>query len=198
MTRIGIIRHGSTAWNKEGRAQGSSDIPLDEAGLAEAMLLAERLGEEKWDAVYSSHLLRAKQTAEAIGNKFGWEEVLLEPRLREVGGGQIEGTTEDERIAKWGKSWRELDLGIEPSDRVVERGLSFFQDVEENHPGQDVLLVSHGSFIRHMLKELVPHLDMEASPKNTSLTILSRGSDGWEVELYNCVKHLDQPDRNKE
>ncbi|WP_337019427.1 histidine phosphatase family protein, partial [Oceanobacillus massiliensis] len=71
MTEIGLIRHGSTAWNKERRAQGSSDIPLDEEGLMQAKLVAERLSAEKWDVMYSSDLSRARQTAEAIADKTG-------------------------------------------------------------------------------------------------------------------------------
>jgi probable phosphoglycerate mutase len=66
MTKIGIIRHGTTAWNKEGRAQGNSDIPLDNEGLYQALALGKRLSNENWDFIYSSNLLRAKQTAEIV------------------------------------------------------------------------------------------------------------------------------------
>lgn len=190
MTRIGIIRHGSTPWNKEGRAQGSSDIPLDNDGLSEAAKLADRLANENWDLIYSSPLLRAKQTAETVGNKLG-KEVFLDNRLREVGGGLIEGTTEAERNAKWGVNWRELDLGIEHSDLVVARALSFIEEISREHENKNILIVSHGSFIRHLLKELIPHVHMELSPKNTSLTKLLRSNDKWDSELYNCTVHLD-------
>ncbi len=60
MTRIGFVRHGSTVWNKERRAQGSSDIPLDQDGLAEAQKLAKRLSAEKWDAIYTSPSITSK------------------------------------------------------------------------------------------------------------------------------------------
>lgn len=49
MTTIGFIRHGRTAWNHTGRAQGSSDIPLDEEGIVTAERLRERLRDEQWD-----------------------------------------------------------------------------------------------------------------------------------------------------
>jgi probable phosphoglycerate mutase len=62
------------------------------------------MSKENWDVVYSSPLLRAKQTAEIIGAKMGNLQIHLEPRLREVGGGQIEGTTEKERNLKWGSN----------------------------------------------------------------------------------------------
>ncbi|AIK38316.1 histidine phosphatase family protein [Bacillus pseudomycoides] len=191
MTTLGIIRHGSTHWNKEGRAQGNSNIPLDQAGLSEAYKLAERLATEKWDVIYSSDLLRAKQTAEAIEKNIENIQIHLDPRLREVSGGQIEGTTEDERISKWGDNWRELDLGIESADSVKARAIPFIEEITYKYPNKNILIVSHGSFIKQLLKELVPHLSMIESPKNTSITKIIKIENGWDPELYNCTVHLD-------
>lgn len=191
MAKIGIIRHGSTPWNKEGRAQGSSNISLDQDGITSAYKLAERLCKENWDFIYSSDLLRAKQTAEIIGKKLPNIPLYLETRLREAGGGQIEGTTEEERIFKWGENWRNLDLGIESADRVIARGLSVIEEVASKHENKNILIVSHGAFIRHILKELVPHLHMAESPKNTSLTKIIKLENGWDSELYNCTVHLE-------
>ncbi|HLQ70586.1 MAG TPA: histidine phosphatase family protein, partial [Bacillota bacterium] len=110
MTRIAFIRHGVTAWNKAKRAQGSSNIPLDTDGHFQAEKLAERLRNENlsWDIIFTSDLIRAKQTAEAIQNKFSPIQFQTDSRIREVSGGQIEGTTLEERITKWGNNWREL------------------------------------------------------------------------------------------
>jgi probable phosphoglycerate mutase len=149
------------------------------------------LSKEDWEIVYSSNLLRAKQTAEIIGAKIGNVRIDLDTRLREVGGGQIEGTTAEERIRKWGSSWEEQDLGIERSENVLVRGLSFIDEVTTRHHNKNILIVSHGSFIRHMLKELVPLINMEEYLKNTSLTILLKTDHEWNCELYNCTSHLD-------
>jgi probable phosphoglycerate mutase len=192
MTRIGIIRHGSTAWNKEGRAQGSSDIPLDDDGLSQAQALGERLSKEKWDLIYSSNLLRAKQTAETLGKYIGINDIEYDNRIREIGGGQIEGTTEDERIAKWGKNWRELDLGIESSEAGTSRALSFIEDIANKHTNKNILVVSHGSLIRHLLKGLIPHVNTEEHLKNTSLTKVTKTTGTWECELYNCTIHIQE------
>lgn len=191
MTTIGIIRHGSTAWNKEGRAQGSADIPLDQEGLSQAHALAERLSQEKWDVVYSSGLSRAKQTAEIVAQRLALAAPVLDSRLREAEGGQIEGTTEQERIDKWGVNWRELDLGIESFDKVTARGLEFLNEVPTLHPNKRILLVSHGSFIRQLLMKITPTLLIEKGIGNTSLTKLIRTADGWECELFNCTVHLE-------
>lgn len=190
MTTLGIIRHGSTHWNKEGRAQGNSNIPLDPDGFSDAYKLAERLATENWDIIYSSDLLRAKQTAEAIGKNIDNIEIYLDPRLREAGGGEIEGTTEEERISKWGENWRNLNLGIESADSVLARGLPLIEEITYKHPNKNVLIVSHGAFIKYLLKELVPHLNMTDSLKNTSITKIRKLENGWDSELYNCTIHL--------
>ncbi|WP_249870045.1 histidine phosphatase family protein [Oceanobacillus saliphilus] len=189
MTEIGIIRHGVTHWNKERRAQGSSDIPLDQEGLMQAKQLAERMSEQAWDIIYSSDLLRAQQTAKAIGDKLGLP-LQLDSRLRELGGGLIEGTTEEERIARWGPEWRKLDLEMESPDSVIARGMLFMDEITVRHAGQKILIVSHGAFIRHMLRVVVPHFNFGESLKNTSVTSLVRVDENWDCSLYNCTKHL--------
>ncbi|MGD6871431.1 histidine phosphatase family protein [Sutcliffiella horikoshii] len=190
MTKLGFIRHGSTAWNKERRAQGSSNIPLDQDGIRDAESLANRIKNEDWDVIYSSDLLRAMQTAEIVARSLQVDEVFLDSRLQEVNGGQIEGTTEPERIEKWGENWRDLDLGIESKEMVVKRALSFIEEVTQKHKDQNVLVVSHGSYIRHVLGELVKDLKMENHLENTSVSTVKVREGLWECELYNCTKHL--------
>ncbi|AOZ93904.1 histidine phosphatase family protein [Paenibacillus crassostreae] len=191
MTRIGIIRHGRTSWNNAGRAQGNTDIPLDDEGISMAYKLADRLSQENWDAVYSSNLLRAKQTAEIISKKLKDIPVQWDVRLREVGRGQIEGTTESERIKKWGDNWRKLNLGIESTDQVTTRGISLLEEIITQSTATNILIVTHGLFTRHILKILVPNINMDEHIKNTSLTTLLKTSRGWNCEMYNCTKHLE-------
>ncbi|RHW41480.1 histidine phosphatase family protein [Neobacillus notoginsengisoli] len=190
MATFGFIRHGSTAWNKERRAQGSSNIPLDQDGINEARLVAERLSGESWDVIYASPQLRAKQTAEIIAITLGVDEIHFDPRLREINGGQIEGTTESERIVRWGNNWRELDLGIEQHESVVERGLAAVRDISDANPDKNILIVSHGVFIRKIISELAPALSEEAALLNTAVTVLEENGEVWECSLYNCTKHL--------
>ncbi|WP_088008965.1 histidine phosphatase family protein [Indiicoccus explosivorum] len=189
MDRIGIVRHGRTAWNLERRAQGSSDIPLDAEGQAGAALLAERLKDGDWDIIYSSDLSRANQTAEAVAAASGLE-VRIDPRIREVSGGQIEGTTEEERIAKWGPDWRDEDRGIETRESATARGMEFIHELMETHSGGNVLLVSHGGLIRHLLRAMLPELP-EGEIGNTSLTVLKRHGNEWKCELFSCTEHLE-------
>lgn len=191
MTQIAIIRHGTTSWNKAGKLQGHSDIPLDEEGVLQALKLGQRLSGENWDLIYSSHLLRARQTAAIIAQESGIDSVIEDNRLGEAGGGLIEGTTEEERVRKWGESWKLLDLGMESNTAVVARGVAFIQDLLTEHSGKKILLVSHGSFIRQLLDALLPAMHPTPAMKNTSFTRLQFSNENWHCELFNCVSHLE-------
>lgn len=189
MIEIGFVRHGITAWNDELRAQGSSDIPLNEEGLAQAWQVAERLSAESWDIIYSSNLSRAHETAKAIANKTGIP-LQLDDRLRERGGGLIEGTIEEERVKKWGSNWRQMDLGMETQESLIERGTSFMEELVGKHENQRILIVSHGAFLRRLLQNVVPHFNFDESLKNTSVTSIFMTDEQWECSLYNCTKHI--------
>lgn len=108
---IGLIRHGITEWNSLGKAQ--------------AIATAKRVYSEQWDFIYSSDLIRALQTAEVISNALGITSVTTDYRLREIYCGQIEGTTEEERIMKLGTEWRLKSLGMEPFEEVAKRGREY-------------------------------------------------------------------------
>ena len=190
MTKIGLIRHGSTHWNKEKRAQGKSDIPLNQEGISDAEKLAERLHTEEWEVLYSSPLKRASQTAQIISNRLGLE-VSYDIRLQEVDGGLIEGTTEEERIEKWGSGWRELDLGIEKKERIKERGMSVINELVKRNTGKNILVVSHGALISHLVRELDPVKLRKEHMKNTSITEVTLEQGHWSCKLFNCTKHLE-------
>ncbi|APB70285.1 histidine phosphatase family protein [Paenibacillus polymyxa] len=189
MATIALIRHGSTSWNKEGRAQGNSDISLDQDGINQAELLATRLRSEDWNHIYSSTLARAKQTALIVGSAIG-VDIHLDDRLRERFGGLIEGTTEEERIEKWGTGWRELDLGLEPIEIVQKRGEEFLEEIMMRHQGEKVLVVSHSALIQFNFINLVPDFPTKHFG-NTSITILKKIDNQWTCELHNCTKHLE-------
>ena len=93
--RLILVRHGSTAWNEEGKYQGTIDIPLSDRGRQEAEMVAERLRDEKIDAVYSSNLRRARETAEIIARPHGLPVQVIE-ELGEMNFGDWEGMTAQE------------------------------------------------------------------------------------------------------
>ncbi|TJY44601.1 histidine phosphatase family protein [Cohnella pontilimi] len=190
-TRIGWIRHGITAWNRLGKIQGVTDIPLSPEGIDQARKLADRLlrdGEE-WNGVYCSDLTRAYQTAEIIANRLGIP-LRPEPRLRERSFGAAEGTTEAERLARWGTDWRRLVPDQETDEQVRARGHEFVKDLMLRHPGEAWLVVTHGSFLARMLQSMCRDLK-DSHLSNVSLSILERREQGWVPLLHNCTAHLD-------
>ncbi|MBD7945322.1 MULTISPECIES: histidine phosphatase family protein [Psychrobacillus] len=192
MTTIGFIRHGVTAWNKEGRAQGTTDVPLDDEGIQMAERVAERMEKEQWDIIYTSHLIRAKRTAEIIAEKQPSIDFRVDKRLGEIGGGIIEGTTENERVAKWGPNWREQEMGFEKEEVIISRGMSFIEDIKKAHQGKKILVVSHGGFLARILYALIPDGEFSTDIGNTSLTMVELQDEANHCHLFNCMKHLEK------
>ncbi|WP_053376383.1 histidine phosphatase family protein [Paenibacillus sp. FJAT-27812] len=188
---IGLVRHGKTDWNAEGKIQGQTDIPLNNEGIAQAKALAERLSGEKriWDAVVSSDLLRAYATAQIIAEKLELPLLDSDPRLRERYFGEIEGTKEQERHARWGKEWRNVAEGVEPDADVRARGISALKQWQLEYPDRNLLVVSHGSFLAQLLAELCSELE-DQHLSNLSYSILEHRDQRWHPQLYNCTIHL--------
>ncbi|MDR2127732.1 MAG: histidine phosphatase family protein [Burkholderiaceae bacterium] len=154
--RIIAVRHGETAWNADGRVQGHTDVALSAAGRAQAALLADALAQQHdaIDALCSSDLLRARQTAQAVQAATG-APLVLEPRLRERAFGQIEGLSFAQVQARWpadAEKWRKRDLywaapGGESLLRFQERVIGAIQDLAQRHLGQQIAIITHGGVL---------------------------------------------------
>lgn len=153
MTTLLLVRHGETDWNRDGRWQGGSDTSLNDLGREQARALAEQLDGDI-DVLYSSDLARARETAEIVAAKLGLE-VRLDPRLRERGFGSWEGLTMpeiEERFADSHRRWRAGEgSGADDAETFEDfsaRVNDFLADVIRLHPGDEVLVISHGGSIR--------------------------------------------------
>ncbi len=163
MTRILLARHGETEWNKIGRVQGWTDIPLSAAGEAQAARLAERLARTPLAGVYSSELSRARQTATPIAARHNLSVQTL-PGLREKGYGLWEGLTREDLEQDWSELWhqyhtlRVLEAVVPEGEtwpEVCLRVVESLQHILAAHPGADetVLLVGHGGSARALVLE---------------------------------------------
>jgi broad specificity phosphatase PhoE len=153
MTTLLLVRHGETDWNRDGRWQGGSDTRLNDLGRAQARALAEQL-DGSVDVVYSSDLARARETAEIVAAKLGLE-IRIDPRLRERGFGSWEGLTTgeiEERFADSHQRWIAGEgAGADDAETFEDfstRVNDFLADVLRLHPGEEVLVISHGGSIR--------------------------------------------------
>ena len=123
-----LARHGETEWNRIGRWQGATDIPLSEVGRAQARLLADRLRDRRIARVHASQLSRALETAQIIAARLGAPAPTADPRLRDRGYGAFEGLTREECAERfpgvWEQylaDWRVVPPGAEPQADVLER-----------------------------------------------------------------------------
>jgi broad specificity phosphatase PhoE len=152
VTTLLLVRHGETEWNRTGRWQGHSDTPLNERGREQARDLARQL--DGVNALYSSDLARARQTAEIVAAALD-VDVRLDRRLRERRFGAWEGLTAVEIERDFAEAHRRWEAGegfgaddAEPFDAFAARVTSFLDDVLRRHPGETVLVIGHGGSIR--------------------------------------------------
>jgi broad specificity phosphatase PhoE len=152
VTTILLARHGETDWNAQRRVQGHSDTPLNDNGRAQALALADTLDGTELDAVYSSDLARALDTARVVAARHRLEVTVL-PELRERHFGTWEGLTDTEILERFpdakSGSWGDA----ETKEEMRERVLAAVQRIAGHHPGGHVLVVTHGGPVRSLLVE---------------------------------------------
>jgi broad specificity phosphatase PhoE len=158
MTLLYLIRHARSTWNAEGRLQGQADPPLDETGHQQVRALVEFLTDEPFDAIYSSPLVRARLTAEALAAPRGLS-VQFDARLMERHLGEWTGLKGDEaraRIAAFTSGdWRVAGPpGGEGEAALMARAAAALADIIAAHPEGPVAVVSHGGTLRAYLLHL--------------------------------------------
>jgi len=201
--KIYLIRHGESIGNAKGIHQGQkNDFSLSELGRKQADLLKKRFENLKIDAVYSSDLIRAKETANFI-SKPRKLITLTDKRLRERDFGLI---GEKENIMKeWNNFLRQqIEKGINPKEATPEEGESdkdhfdrvnsFFEDLKKNHSKEEtVLVVAHGG-TNKVAFGVIGHFsekEMYKTPQgNTCVNELIYESGKWKVRKINCMNHL--------
>lgn len=173
MTVVCLVRHGESAWNRDGRIQGQRDPALSPRGRRQAEAVARRLAADPdgWAALYASDLARAARTAVVIGVRLGLP-VELDPGLRERGQGRLEGLTADEALRVY-PDFDAPDVGREPADRFGERCLAGLRRVTARHRTGRVVVVTHGGVIRRL------NPDSAAPPANASVSIVDTETGLW-------------------
>ena len=142
MTTLLLVRHGETDWNADGRLQGQTDRPLSDFGRRQARRLADELADEELEAIYSSDLSRARETAEIVAERLGLP-VVLDPDLREKDWGTWEGLTAVER--------ERVEFVGESTEAHRERILAALRRISERHTGSGrILVVTHGGSMRRV------------------------------------------------
>jgi probable phosphoglycerate mutase len=199
-TRLLVIRHGRTAWNADGRIQGQQDIPLDEIGRWQADRLVAALAHENLQAICSSDLQRAAQTAQPLGRHFGMAPV-LDAGLRERSFGDFEGLSFAQIEQRWPEAaarWRRRDPDYQPgggeSLRVFrQRTLSAVMRLAQVHAGGCIVLVTHGGVLDTLYREangLPFETPRDWEVANAGINRLLCTGEGLALQAWADVAHL--------
>ena len=199
-TRLCLIRHGETDWNAQLRIQGHRDLPLNANGEAQAQALAKALAGERFDAIFCSDLLRARETAAPLSRVSGLA-VQIEPALRERNFGCCEGMTIDEISAKWPQL--AVALASRPPDFVLPDGESLRQHQDRmvaciarlarDCAGQCLAIVSHGGSLEMIYRRArgIPlERPRDFSLPNASINWLTISGDDWNFDSWGETAHL--------
>lgn len=165
MTRLLLVRHGETEWNRQKRHQGQKDIPLNEFGRQQVSALSRRLKTEPINALYTSDLCRAWETAKTISINFSKLVIVKDARLREMNFGEWEGLTWSEIrekdpsvVENWSNYLAEKGPpGGENLFRFSNRIRNFSDEIIKSHPNETILLVAHGGTMMVLICLLLGH-----------------------------------------
>ena len=190
--RLIIIRHGETKFNKSKTLQGHLPTPLSENGFAQAKAIANRLAKTNIDIIYTSDLIRAKQTAKAIARMHPHTPLVEDQRLRERDLGDYVGRPISS--VEWPKDPNTKvpngESRVDHRNRLEE----FYLELLKKHPEDIVLVVTHGGSVLLLLNIIqnspVEEADFCYRIKNTSVTEFEIGEGVNEITL-NCDKHLE-------
>ena len=200
-TRLLVLRHGQTDWNASGRIQGQLDIGLNDTGRRQAERLAEALAHESIDAVYSSDLLLARETAAPLARARGLEPK-LDAGLRERGFGAFEGLDFAEIVRRYPEDaarWRrrEPDFGPGGGERLAdfyERSVTTALRIAATNPGGSIALVAHGGVLDCLYRAAI-RLALDAPRTwqlaNAGINRLLHTGEGFMLVGWNDVSHLE-------
>jgi broad specificity phosphatase PhoE len=194
------VRHGETEWNVQRREMGHLDSPLTKRGIQQAEALGRRLSETPFDALYSSDLGRAVQTAEIIAS-ICKKHVRLDSGLRERNMGIFQGLTWEEVSEKFPREresyervgfWDVIPEG-ETAQQRSNRTLRVLTAIAEAHPNQTVTVVTHGGFLAGFLGLVlgIPFgYGSRFKKQNASFNVFEYADSRWCLETWNDISHL--------
>jgi len=192
---IYLVRHGETDWNKRLLFQGQTDIPLNRKGLSQAKRIGKEFCGKRIDAVYSSDLMRAVQTAKQIKTVSGFKGKIREEKLfRERHYGKLEGK-------KYESGLRDEDYGVENDSSFFKRiKKGFVRVIKAHKTGANIIIVCHGGVVRGLLAVVLePKNYKRLRMYNASISEIhyNKQRDAFFVTLFNSISHLSKKDRDE-
>ena len=201
-TRLCIVRHGETAWNAEHRVQGQLDVPLNAIGQAQALAASKILSREKFDAIYSSDLSRARQTAEPTANLLSMP-VLLEKDLRERHYGIFERLTYAEVKVRYPEDYarfeaREPEYAFRTGESLRDfsaRSIAVIAKIVNENKDRHILVFTHGGVLDKLYR-FITCLPISAPREfgipNAGLNRIEVTPAGWQIRAWAETAHLER------
>lgn len=187
MTKICLIRHGQTDWNKQLLIQGRIDNPLNEEGKESTKKSLETIKNlnTNWDVFLSSPLLRAYQTAQIIKSCLNFpQDIIIIPNLTERDFGELEGKKVCQESYEL---MRQNVKGLESLEDLQKRALSTIINISKKYPNKNILITTHSQFIKGLLSALIEDFDFTYPLKNNSLTLLEVNEEKIKVIKYDVI-----------
>jgi probable phosphoglycerate mutase len=201
--RILLIRHGETDWNRNGRFQGRSDLPLNQKGKEQAHALALALKDEPLTAIYSSPLTRALETAHFIKDFHPSVPLFEEEGLVEMNLGEFEGMEAQRWVAEYPdfiKRWRDTPASVampggESLQEVQMRAIHTLERITRRYPAESTLLFCSHNFVNRTLLCYALNVPLdrfrEVRQETAALNVLYAQGQQLRVEVVNECSHLD-------
>lgn len=183
MTNFFLVRHGETDWNLVGRIQGSTDIPLNETGRAQALATGEKMQGRRWDVIVSSPLSRAMETASIIATAIGLPAPTPIADIVERNYGEAEGMTGPELEAFYPNDTPVP--GRETREAVKARVIAALHVIASENQGKNVVVVAHGGVIRAVLQSTTGHAFFGERITNGSVHSFHHSDDGLQLVQFN-------------
>ncbi|WP_027482437.1 histidine phosphatase family protein [Deinococcus pimensis] len=204
-TEFWVIRHAESEWNAAGRYQGQTDVHLSQTGREQAARLAGRLTGMDFDAVYSSDLARAYDTAQAVSRTLaGSPEVQVDAGLREIDVGLLAGKVRREIETEFPEyvaslrsdPWYARRPEGESMADLASRAARTFEELRARHAGQRILVVTHGGVVRVAVSLAIGGHEKDVwarlSVANTSITRVALSEGGGTLMCFNDTAHLER------
>ena len=200
MTELLFIRHGETDWNRQQRFQGQIDVPLNATGHAQAARLAARLAGEPPDALFTSDLIRARETAAPLAAAWG-QVPLAVPALREQAFGIFEGLEVSDIAANHAELWQrwldhQADFALPGGESLRQfhtRVLRAVRELASPAKGRRLTIVTHGGVLDMLWRSAhgMPLDGLRACDiPNTGINRLRWADDGLQIEVWGDDAHL--------
>jgi len=202
-THLFLVRHGETDFNLQGIVQGRGvNTSLNDTGTTQAQALAARFADQHFDAIYSSPLTRAFQTASSVAQGRETLQIKTDPDLEEMSWGVFEGKPHNDHLAvtfeEMKQRWHngDHDFGVEGGEslrQVQTRGLNAIERIVAAEAGKHVLVVAHGRFLRILLASLLKDYGVkrmeELEHANTGVNYLTHQDGQCLAQYLNCTQH---------